>query len=157
MEERTLGVRGLWKEIIIILILVIASYYILRGLPVGRVGLFLFSLPAATGGYLIAKKGAGYSHALLIPAAVLVLSVMILSMPVLIDWITAGDEEYLKVFSNDPKWANYPVSVLKLMSVSGALFSSVIILGPMGLAGAWIGRKIGLRFPTGGPEQTEQV
>jgi len=157
MEEKPLGIRDLRKEIAIILILVVASYYIMRMLPdFGPAGILLFLIPSVAGGYLIAKKGAKDSHTLLIPAAVLVLFFLIIIISPIIKCINTPDEEFLKGFSNEPQWANYPASVLKLMSIAGMFVAIAVIIVPIGLLGAWAGSRLGHKFPTNRQSQTEQ-
>ena len=155
MKERTLGIRDFWREIVIILILAVVSYYMIRILPVRTVGILLFLVPSVAGGYLIAKKGAKDSHALLIPAAVLVLFFLIMIISPIIKCINTPDEEFLMGFSNEPQWANYPASVLKLMSIAGMFVAIAVIIVPIGIVGAWAGSKLGLKFPANRPVQTE--
>lgn len=148
MKKTILLIKEFWKEIIIILLLVIFSKYLLKFLPFlkGWLGLFIVSFPTGIiGGYLVAKKTEVHKSALLIPGIVIVSFLIIQSITGIISFITASDEEVLRIFSKDPKWINYSVSKLRYMSIGGSLVAIGLvcpILFIIALVGAKIGKKI---------------
>ncbi len=152
MKEGILPIRECWKEIIIIVLLVVFSKYAIKLLTSlkGCVVLFTLSFPIGViGGYLIAEKSKIYKSALLIPAIVIVLFIIIPSISSIMSFISASDEEVLSIFSKDPQWFNYSVSKLRFMSIGGSLVALGLvcpILFIVALVGAKIGEKIKLRF-----------
>lgn len=138
--------RNFWREIILILILggVIPAFF-----SGGFYRLVFPFIAAILGGYLIAKKSDDYKYAILIPALVIIVAIIIMTIPTLIDGITKSDEEYIEMFSGKPEWTGKDPSYLRFMTIGGAVYALVFfspIYFVIGLAGAWIGREIKRRF-----------
>ncbi len=128
MQEKTIGIRDYWKEIIIILLLGIASFCIFfrfTFFPKGILGIFLFPLPASIiGGYLIAKKKGGNRYAVTIPAVMVVVSVIAVSIYHIITFLNM----------------DAPGKAIAGKFISLILYGPIVFIS--GLIGAWIGKRI---------------
>lgn len=148
-----------WKEILLTSVLSIALLY-LSGLTLSSLIYVYPFFVAILASYLITKKSKKFKHTMLIPALVLALVVIILTIPIILSFIMMGEEEWKTMFEMTKKIApggytyawifeQMTLKEFQAMTMVGVFFATsfyAITSFVSGLIGGLVGRFIRLKF-----------